>query len=194
MAAAPGSEFPERMTSLQFFLRASSTCLSLLLLAACAGLPPSGDVVHALGPPLLRFTAEGRIALRQGERPDHLRFRWEHAPENDVVLLMSPLGQGMAQLVRDAKGARLVQQNQATVSADTLPQLAERVFGAPLPLDAVADWLRGARPALSGEVDGWRVTISDTSVFRQSRLVRVLEARREDIEFRLIVDDWDVPE
>jgi outer membrane lipoprotein LolB len=179
---------------LQSFLRSLLACLSTLLLAACAGLTPRADVVHALGPPLPRFTAEGRISLKQGERSDHLRFRWEHAPENDVVLLMSPLGQGMAQLARDATGARLVQPNHATISADTLPQLAERMFGAPLPLDAVADWLRGARPALSGEVDGWRVTISDTAAFRRSRLVRVLDARQEDIEFRLVVDDWDVPE
>jgi outer membrane lipoprotein LolB len=194
MVTAPGSEFPDRKTPLRFLLRSWLACLSALLLAACAGLPPPGEAAKALGPPLPRFTAEGRISLRQGERADHLRFRWEHAPENDVVLLMSPLGQGMAQLVRDAAGARLVQPNHATISADTLPQLAERVFGATLPLDAVADWLRGARPALSGEVDGWRVTISDTSVVGSGRLVHVLEARREEIEFRLVVDDWDIPE
>ena len=81
-----------------------------------------------------------------------------------------------------------------TIAADTLPQLAQRVFGTPLPLEAVADWLRGARPALSGSVDGWRVMISDTSVFHQSRLLRVMEAHREDVELKLIVDDWDVPE
>ena len=169
-------------------------CLVAWLLAACAELPPPSAVSRALGPPLLRFAAEGRLSLRQGERSDHLRFRWEHAPDRDVVLLMSPLGQGLAELTRDAAGARLVRANQATIAADTLPQLAERVVGSPLPLEAMGDWLRGARPDLSGEADGWRVAISDTAAFRQSRLVRVLEARREDVELKLIVDDWDVPE
>ena len=168
--------------------------LAALLLAACAGMQDVPDAAQTLGPPLPRFVAEGRISLRQGERRDHLRFRWEHTPESDVVLLMSPLGQGMAELTRDATGARLVQPNQATIAADTLPQLAQRVFGAPLPLEAVAEWLRGARPALSGEVDGWRVVISETSAFRQGRLLRVMEASREDVELKLIVDDWDVPE
>lgn len=175
-------------------MRAWLVCLAALLLAACAGIRDVSDAAQTLGPPLQRFVAEGRISLRQGERRDHLRFRWEHVPGSDVVLLMSPLGQGLAELTRDAAGARLVQPGQATISADTLPQLAQRVLGAPLPLEAMADWLRGARPALSGEVDGWRVVISETSAFRRSRLLRVMEARREDAELKLIVDDWDVPE
>ena len=175
-------------------MRSWLACLAAVLLAACAEVPPQPGVLPVLGPPLLRFAAEGRISLRQGERRDHVRFRWEHSPQSDVVLLMSPLGQGLAELSRDASGARLTQPNQAAIAADTLPQLAQRVFGAPLPLEAMADWLRGARPALSGEVDGWRVVVSDTSAFRQGRLLRVMEARREDVEFKLIVDDWDVPE
>lgn len=175
-------------------MRGWLVCLVALLSAACAELPPASAVSLVLGPPLLRFAADGRISLRQGERSDHLRFRWEHAPDRDVVLLMSPLGQGLAELTRDAAGARLHRANHATIAADTLPQLAERVVGAPLPLEAMADWLRGARPELSGETDGWHVAIRDTSAFRQGRLVHVLEARREDVELKLIVDDWDVTE
>ena len=164
------------------------------MLAACAEFPPQSGAPQDLGPPLQRFTAEGRISLRQGEQRDHLRFRWDHAPQNDSVLLMSPLGQGLAELTRDASGARLMQPNQATIVADTLPQLVQRALGAPLPLEAMADWLRGARAARDGEVEGWTVLISETSAFRQHRLLRVMEARRADVEFKLIVDDWDAPE
>ena len=175
-------------------MRVGLVFLVVLLLAACAELPQQSAASLVLGPPLQRFTAEGRISLRQGDRRDHLRFSWEHAPGSDVVLLMSPLGQGLAELTRDASGVRLVQPNQATIRADTLPQLAQRAFGAPVPLDTMAEWLRGAQPALSGEIDGWRVVISDTSAFRQRRLLRVMEARRDDVEFKLIVDDWNAPE
>jgi outer membrane lipoprotein LolB len=175
-------------------LRTWLACLAAGVLAACAEFPSQVDASLVLGPPLSRFTAEGRISLRQGEQRDHLRFRWEHAPDSDAVLLMSPLGQGLAELTRDASGARLQQPNQAPIIAATLPQLAQQVFGAPLPLEAMADWLRGARPALEGQVDGWRVVISDSSAFRQGRLLRVMEASRENVEFKLVVDDWDVPE
>jgi outer membrane lipoprotein LolB len=174
-------------------MRTYLACLAALWLAACAELP-AADAPLELGPALSRLNVEGRISLRQGEQLSHMRFRWEHTPQSDTVLLMSPLGQGLAELVRDAGGARLMQPNQAAITADTLPQLAQRVFGAPLPLEAMADWLRGARPALAGEVDGWQVQISASSAFRQHRLLRVMEARREDVELKLIVDDWDVPE
>lgn len=175
-------------------LRAWLACLAVLLTAACAELPRQSAAELVLGPPLQRFTAEGRISLRQGDRRDHLRFSWEHAPDSDVVLLMSPLGQGLAELTRDAAGARLVQPNQAVMSADSLPQLAQRAFGTPLPLEALAEWLRGAQPALSGEIDGWRVEITETSPFRQHRLLRIMEARRDDVEFKLVVDEWNAPE
>lgn len=175
-------------------LRALLACLAVLLAAACAELPQQSATAPGLGPPLQRFTAEGRISLRQGDRRDHLRFSWNHAPGSDVVLLMSPLGQGLAELTRDAAGARLVQPNQATISADTLPQLALRVFGTPLPLEAMAEWLRGAQPAMGGEIDGWRVVITDTSPFRQHRLLRIMEARRDDVELKLLVDEWNAPD
>jgi outer membrane lipoprotein LolB len=175
-------------------LRAWLACLAVLFATACAELPRQSASEPVLGPPLQRFTAEGRISLRQGDRRDHLRFSWEHAPGSDVVLLMSPLGQGLAELTRDAAGVRLVQPNQAAISADTLPQLAQRAFGTPLPLEAMAEWLRGAQPALSGEIDGWRVVITDTSPFRQHRLLRIMEARRDDVEFKLVVDEWNAPE
>ena len=175
-------------------MRAWLACLGVLIVAACAEIPQQSGALLVLGPPLQRFTAEGRISLRQGDRRDHLRFSWEHAPGSDVVLLMSPLGQGLAELTRDTAGVRLVQPNQATISADTLPQLAQRAFGTPLPLDTMAEWLRGAQPALSGEVDGWRVVITDTSAFRQHRLLRVMEASRDDVEFKLVVDEWDAPD
>ena len=175
-------------------MRAWLVCLIAALLAACAGFAPHFDDSLALGPPLERFGAEGRISLRRGERSDHLRFRWDHTAQSDVVLLMSPLGQGLAELTRDAAGARLARPNQATIFAADLPQLVHQVVGAPLPLEALADWLRGARPALRGDADGWRVVVSDASAFRQSRLLRAMEARREDVELKLIVDDWDVPE
>lgn len=171
-------------------------CLAATLLAACAGVPERPDGGQSLGPPVQRFVAEGRIALRQGERRDHLRFRWEHTPGSDVVLLMSPLGQGLAELTRDNSGVRLAQPQQPAIAADSLRQLAQKVFSVPLPLESVADWLRGARPELAGEVDGWRVAVTESSAPPpgKSRLLRVIEAGRGDVDFKLIVDDWDLPD
>jgi outer membrane lipoprotein LolB len=169
-------------------------CLVAMLMAACAEVPERSGEGQSLGPAVKRFVAEGRIALRQGERRDHLRFRWEHTPDSDTLLLMSPLGQGLAELTRDSAGARLVRPQQPVIAADSLRQLAQQVFSLPLPLEAVADWLRGARPELAADVDGWRVAITESSVppTGNSRLLRVMEAGRGEVEFKLIVDDWEL--
>jgi outer membrane lipoprotein LolB len=172
------------------------TGIALLGLAACAELPAPPAATESaqplLGPPLLRFVADGRIALKSGERRDHLRFHWEHSSERDSVLLMSPLGQGLAELTRDSSGARLAQPNRPLRIASDLRLLTQDVLGTPLPLEALADWLRGAHAGLQGEVDGWQVTVSETTPYRQRRLLRVLEARRGQNELKLIVDDWEV--
>jgi outer membrane lipoprotein LolB len=185
-----------------------------LCLAACAQFPAATDGMQpteqsiVLGPPLDEFVATGRMALRQEKRSDHLRFRWQHTAVGDRVLFMSPLGSGVAEITRDADSVRLTRPNQPPVVADSLPELAQRVFGSPLPLDALADWLRGARPELDGVVDGWRIEISDTSLLpareaasqarkahqrrpkADSRLLRVATVSRGDVELKLIVDDW----
>ncbi|PKO84770.1 MAG: hypothetical protein CVU17_00865 [Betaproteobacteria bacterium HGW-Betaproteobacteria-11] len=195
-------------------------CLALTLaclgLGACAELPaPEGEFqagkapanpestasppeTIVLGPPLERFVADGRIALKNGERHDHLGFHWQHSSTGDRVLFLSPLGQGLAEIERDAGGARLTQPNRPPIVASDLRLLTQDVLGTALPLEALADWLRGAHPRLQGEVDGWRVSVTDSVVLDspsgQRRLLRALEARREQIELRLIVDDWTLDE
>lgn len=189
-------------------LAAALVCLGL---GACAGLPapgasaavasvpeprPAEDI--ALGPPLEHFIANGRIALKNGERRDHLGFHWQHSAAGDRVLFLSPLGQGLAELERDAGGARLTRPNQPPVVAGDLRLLTQDILGSAVPLDVLADWLRGARPEWHGEVDGWQVTIGESVLLAspsgQRRLLRTLTARREPVELRLIVDEWTVDE
>ena len=170
-------------------MRSWLMCL-VVLLAACGGMPETSESIQVLGPALQSFASNGRISLRQGERSDHLQFDWQHAHGRDVMLFSSPLGQGLAELGRDATGAWLIVPGGAEQRAPDLGTLAQRLFGAPLPLDMLAEWLRGARPALSGEVDGWRIVVTEAVPLGPRRLPRRLEARRDDIELRIVIDAW----
>lgn len=166
-----------------------SGCVAALALAACADLGVPVASTPRLGPPIERFTADGRISLRQGERSDHLQFDWQHAPGRDVVLFSTPLGQGVAELGREPGSAWLKQAGRAEVRADDLSSLTARLFGAALPLEALARWLGGAQPDLQGEVDGWQIEVTDVEPYRESRLPRRVEVRRDDIELRIVVTD-----
>lgn len=171
-------------------MRSWLVCLAVLCVGACAEISPRAGNASALGPALPNFTADGRISLRQGERSDHLQFDWQHAPGRDVVLFSSPLGQGLAELGRDATGAWLAIPGEPERRASDLAALTQRLFGAPLPLDVLAEWLRGAQPGLSGEVDGWQIAVTESAPFGQRRLPRRLEARRDGIELRIVIDGW----
>ncbi|MDO9273815.1 MAG: outer membrane lipoprotein LolB [Rugosibacter sp.] len=189
----------------------------VLVVTACAQLPAAPDARLSanapasllLGPPVENFVAEGRLSLQQNKRQDHLRFRWQHTEAEDVVLFVSPLGQGLAEIRRDAKTARLTQPNQLPVEASNLPELAQRVFGTTLPLDSLPDWLRGAHPELEGAVDGWHVSVTETTLhptgtsqqraqccvaYHQRRLLRTLLVTRDEVTLKLIVDSWELPD
>jgi outer membrane lipoprotein LolB len=160
-----------------------------LLLAACAA-QPDLDAPDRLGPPLDRFAVEGRLSLRQGERSDHVQFDWRHAPESDVVLFSTPLGQGLAELGREADGAWLKLPGQPVQHAPDLTRLALKLFGSPLPLASLADWIGGGHTEMQGEVDGWLITVSESTPYRQRRLPRRIEVRRDEIELRIVVTNW----
>ena len=183
----------------------------VVFLTACAPLPqapgPALTEIHPpLGPPLTSFTADGRLAVHQGQRQDHVRFRLLHSASEDVVLFMSPLGLGVAELRRDANGIELTQPNRPAMKADSLPALAQQIFGTPLPLDSLVDWLRGARPEWVADVDGWHVEVLDATMQPpgaspagggtfapscQSRLLRKVRVTQEDVVLQVIIDSWD---
>ena len=184
------------------WLRILSCCSLACGASACAQLKwlatpfsaesPQSAVV--LGPPVERFIAGGRLALRQGERRDHVRFEWRHTPHGDNVLLMTPLGSGLAELTRDAHGASLIQPNRPTVSASSLSELTQQALGMSLPLESLSDWMRGASNRLTAEIDGWRVEVTQTQSLaiaaQPHRLVRILQAQQAEMELKLVVDEW----
>jgi outer membrane lipoprotein LolB len=171
------------------FLGAAGVALATLSIGGCAIPERSDEDAGLLGPALESFTASGRLAIRQSERSDHLQFDWQHSPHQDVVLLLGPLGQGLAEIVRDAAGARMTRPNATPVAAPNIAILAQEVFGIPLPLQELGDWLRGAR-GLSGDQDGWRIVITQTTPYRQNRLPRRVEVSQGDVKLTLIVDTW----
>lgn len=169
-----------------------------VLLSGCVVLEPltSDDAptssMTTIGPPIAHFFVSGRLALQQGERRDFLKFDWQHDSVRDIVLLLSPLGQGIAEIVRDESGARLLRPGEAPIEAADIASLTQQVLGTAVPLQELGNWLRGARGA-SGEIDGWRIVVTQTVVHPASvtgRLPRRLEARRGDVVLTLIVDDW----
>lgn len=193
------------------------TMVLCLLLGGCSILPPvAEEQQHAPRPArdsIVTFAIDGRIAIHQGERNYASGISWQHAPARDEMQLTTPLGQGIAELVRDGSGARLTLADRRKISAADLEGLAEQAFGINLPLSALPRWLVADIPAGAQQitrdaagrpqqlrVDGWRIDYLHYESAQANALPNLIELHREvagaseQIDVRLKIDEWTLPE
>jgi outer membrane lipoprotein LolB len=165
-------------------MRAWALWALALFLAGCAAVPVVSQ--HPAAPDISQFSFLGRLAVRQGETRYHVNVDWHHDARRDEILLTTPLGQGVAEIVRDAAGARLTLADKRSFVADDWSALSRQVFGFPLPLNASARWLVGDITA----TEGWRVTVIERESAAAEALPTVIELERDDIAVRLKIDEW----
>ncbi len=168
--------------------------MAALLAGACAQmeiLPPSGP---------LEFELSGRIAARYGDEAFTGNLLWRHASGGDEMMINTPMGQGVARIVRDGEAVVLTTAEPRQYRAVDVESLTERVLGFRLPLLGLADWVRGrpmpGKPARTEhaaegrlralEQDGWSVEYLEYAGGRPSRL----KLNYQGIELRLAVSQW----
>jgi outer membrane lipoprotein LolB len=172
-------------------------------LAACAGLPRTHLPQNVLfRDSAAAFMLEGRFSLQYEGQSYSGRLSWRHADDADEVLLASPLGQGMAEIFSDTRGARLRTGDGKSYSAENAETLTQEVLGYPLPLTRLADWLRGrsldgkaAKPDLFGrplrlQPDGWKIEYQYDSDDPQALPGRIFIEREGGFYLRLRIDEW----
>ena len=174
--------------------------LLLALTAGCATMPPPlpADPV----PPLsANWTLQGRIGVQAGEQSLSGQIHWQHSVETDEVLLTSPLGQGVARIVRDADGVALEVPNQPTRRAPDAESLTREALGYTLPVAGLAWWVQ-ARPDPDSPFVATRDAAGRLAQLKQHGWVidylqyaadgrpRRLAVAREGLQIRLVADSW----
>ena len=154
--------------------------LLLILLGACAHVevnPPAGPVDFDLG---------GRIAARYRDEAFSGMLTWRHAASGDEMLISTPLGQGVARIVREGSAVRVTTAEGREYSDRDGEALTERVLGFRLPLTGLADWVRG-RPSPELESRGWQVEVQEYDAERRPTRLRVTYP---GVELRLAITQW----
>lgn len=177
--------------------------LALLVLSACSSTPPLADAAPAAGRDQLQaFLLTGRFALRYDDESYSGRLDWRHDGDDDELLISSPLGQAIAEIVSGAAGARLRSSDGSSRHAASADQLLQAVLGYPLPLDKLADWVRGRSPhagRLAVDAYGrpaqllhedWRIRYEYDGDDRQALPGRLFVEREGTLELRLRIDRW----
>lgn len=173
-----------------------------MLLAACASLrPPSGPPSSAAE--LDRgFEVSGRFAIRVAKDSGSGRIGWQHTEATDDLTISSPIGQGIARIVR-RDGVYTLTTREGLAESDTdAAALTERVLGWRLPIAGMSDWLRGrpydsasfdAKRGASDRIDelkqeGW--TIEYLAYYDSGLPERLRITRGGELDLRLVLESW----
>ena len=149
-------------------------------LAACAQVelkPPAGP---------LEFSLAGRIAARSGKEAFTGNLSWRHAREGDEMLITTPTGQGVAQIIRQGDAVVLKTSEPREYRAADSEELTERVLGFRLPIEGLAETVQG-KPSPSLEGRGWKVEYQEFDAQRRPTRLRLTNA---GAEVRLAIHQW----
>lgn len=182
--------------------RIAGLLLCALFLVSCAELPSSSDGASPKKSELLAFSLEARFSLRHEDTNYSGHLSWRHDGMNNELLLVSPFGQGIAEIVTSASGARLTTNDGKVYSEANAETLTRRVLGYTLPLEKLTDWVRGkdladgiverddqGRPLRLRQED-WSVDYGYASDVPDAVPDRIFAERTGGFELRLIIDEW----
>jgi outer membrane lipoprotein LolB len=170
--------------------------LAVLLLSGCAA------QLETLSPDKPLFELSGRIAARQGTETFSGNIAWRHSARSDELLITSPMGQGVARVVRQGEAVVLTTAEPKEYRAADAESLTEQALGFRLPLAGLADWVRGraseklavtrAEKQPDGKLSsleqgGWTI---DYLEYEKDLPRRMRLAHPGGIELRLAISQW----
>ena len=106
------------------------------LLAACS---TSGPVA----PPAPAFELNARVAVRSPEHAFSSGLRWKQEAGSEEIWFNAPLGQTLAYVHADGRGATLTAADQKQYHAGSIESLTRQALGWPFPVSAMRYWVLG---------------------------------------------------
>ncbi len=157
---------------------------------------------HAIG--IERFNLSGRVGIQHEQEGYSGSLKWQHGLASDDLLILNPLGQGIARITKDATGISLTTAQGETFRAPDAERLTQQVLGWPLPLDGLQYWVLGLpSPAAPYEIEknerhitrikqqGWQIEYLSFKSETGNLLPAKMVLQQGALEIKLIIDKWE---
>jgi outer membrane lipoprotein LolB len=168
--------------------------------------PPLPEASSVKQQEITSFDVVGRVGVHHDNEGFSGNIDWRHQAQRDEILITSPLGQGVAQIIRADNMVRLVTSEGETHVAPDAETLTEQVLGWRLPLSGLRWWVLGrvepgkqAKTRLrddgwldSLDQDGWHIDFLDYQQVEKAFLPSRIFLTRGNLEVKLIVGQWHI--
>ena len=176
-----------------------------LFVSACTT-PPLRQAETAVPTADHPFAIDGRLSAKRGSDGAASNFAWNHENDRDRIDFASPFGQVYARIDGSKDRILVERPGGATEAYPDWRSMTVALLGAPVPVDDLAFWIRGAARAgtaasLERDAQGralvlrqqaWEIVYTyadDAPSARPSRLV-LKYPDVEPVEVRVVVDRW----
>jgi outer membrane lipoprotein LolB len=187
-------------------VRALSLSL-IILLSGCQMLRGNIETGRGTGDTpaaLTHWNLDGRFGYRAGNDGGSASVQWQQRGEQGALHFSGPLGIGSAR-IGWAPGHAELDNGKERLTATSTTELAWRLTGLNLPVEALQFWVRGlpwpgasARPTfdqagtlISLDQAGWQIRFDRYQAFDGLQLPARIRAQHLDQRFTLIVKNWE---
>ena len=155
-----------------------------------------------------QWQLQGKLGFKTVDRGGSATVYWSQNQQQYQVQLKGPLGAGNVVIEGDQSSAQMLSGDKLYRAAP--PALAARFTGLPIPVDALAWWVRGlpnpTNSASTGLVtnpdgtaarfvqQGWQLTFSRYQMTNAGLLPKKISGQLGDQSFKLVISRWNSPQ
>lgn len=180
--------------------------VSMFMVSACSTLTTSPDISYQAASnervlhDLTRWSFEGRVAIMSKNEVEQANISWSHTPQDEMIKLSGPLGQGAVFIEFNAQGVS-VDRGGGDVKTSTNPEaFIYQEVGLFVPVTFLRYWVVGlpetqqATHALAGgfEQAGWRILYKSMQSVASYILPRNMVITNDTVKLKLFIDQWNL--
>ncbi len=149
------------------------------------------------------WTADGRLAVNQGQQSWQASFHWHQQGDRYAIVLVGPLGQGQLS-IRGGPGAVTLRDGRQTLRAADPEALLAKAGVPPVPVSGLRYWLLGepdpsqpAQPVAGSNghlrqlrQSGWSLVYPNYVEVQGLALPKRMQAERGTLQVKVFVGKW----